>query len=115
MAVVGYIHCVQLQEVLQEPEEHEVGAELEACLAYILPTTITIFLFLRGVRSTGLAGLRAGLVVKAAVVERSSAHCVIIRLAPDQYGLVNHRQLSEGRGVLKQELEVRAAGDRANF
>ena len=40
-----------------------------------------------------------------AVVERSSAHCVIIRLAPDQYGLVNHRQLSEGR----------EAGDHANF
>ena len=91
------------QEVGQQLEEYEVGSELEARLLYILPTTNTIFLTLRNVRAKDVfKGLKSGQIVEKAVVERSTGHSVLLKLgAEDVYGIVNVRQLSEGREVVK--------------
>jgi len=100
--LIGYIHHEQLGEVTQDVDEYSVGSSLDARLLFIQPTTNTIFLTLRDVRSKDVfKGLKAGQLVEGAQVERSTNHSVILKLGNDQYGLVNVRKLSEGKEVVK--------------
>ena len=98
--LAAYIPADQLEEPAMEVEEVEVGAELEARLLYILPTTNTIFLTLRDVRAKVLEGLKPGQVVEGATVESSTNSTVLLKLG-GSFGIVNHRQLSEGKEVVK--------------
>ena len=101
--LAGYVHKDQLEEVGQDIEEVEYGNELEARLLYIVPTVNTIFLTLRDVKSAKklVEGLKPGQVVEGATVENSTANSVLLNLGNEKFGLVNHRQLSEGKEVLK--------------
>ena len=101
--LAGYVHKDQLEEVGQDIEEVESGSDLEARLLYIVPTVNTIFLTLRDVKSAKklVEGLKPGQVVEGATVENSTANSVLLNLGNEKFGLVNHRQLSEGKEVLK--------------
>ena len=101
--LAGYVHKDQLEEVGQDIEEVESGSDLEARLLYIVPTVNTIFLTLRDVKSAKklVEGLKPGQVVEGATVENSTANSVLLNLGDEKFGLVNHRQLSEGKEVLK--------------
>merc|ERR1712223_751887 len=100
--LAGYVHKDQLEEVGQDIEEVESGGDLEARLLYIVPTVNTIFLTLRNVKSAKklVEGLKPGQVVDGATVENSTANSVLLNLSDEKFGLVNHRQLSEGKEVL---------------
>ena len=101
--LAGYVHKDQLEEVGQDIEEVESGGDLEARLLYIVPTVNTIFLTLRDVKNAKklVEGLKPGQVVEGATVENSTANSVLLNLGNEKFGLVNHRQLSEGKEVLK--------------
>ena len=101
--LAGYVHKDQLEEVGQDIEEVESGSDLEARLLYIVPTVNTIFLTLRDVKNAKklVEGLKPGQVVEGATVENSTANSVLLNLGNEKFGLVNHRQLSEGKEVLK--------------
>ena len=114
--LVGYIHRDQLEEVGQDVEEIEAAAELDARLLYILPTVNTIFLTLRDVRGArkSVEGLKPGQVVEGATVENSTANSVLLNLGNEKFGLVNHRQLSEGKEVLKNVKKKFPVGTKVN-
>ena len=114
--LVGYIHRDQLEEVGQDIEEIDANAELEARLLYILPTVNTIFLTLRDVRGArkSVEGLKPGQVVEGATVENSTANSVLLNLGNEKFGLVNHRQLSEGKEVLKNVKKKFPVGTKVN-
>merc|ERR1719430_2081740 len=114
--LVGYIHRDQLEEVGQDIEEIEANAEVEARLLYILPTVNTIFMTLRDVRGArkSVEGLKPGQVVEGATIESSMANSVLLNLGNEKFGFVNHRQLSEGKEVVKNVKKKFPIGSKVN-
>ena len=100
--LVGYIHQDMLRDMADMVEEYSAGAQLEARVLYVVPTLNTVMLTLKDVRRRDVFGeLSAGQLVERAAIERVTSTHLLLKLGPNQWGVVSARNMKEGKEGVK--------------